>query len=181
MKYYKLKEGVLSVGALKNKIFRSTDKGVYSEKCWKPGTAEALVKQGYLVLVTDEPKDEKVIDSSLELPKSDDSVKKDDESKTDSTADTEGKNDDEKLSDSDELKEKTDEGLASSDDDEKNKKLLEDPSGLSNTSADDSVKEKFPAIDEISVEDIILKLIDKGITFDENSTKTALYDLWVNS
>lgn len=45
---YKLADGVISVGALGNKIFFSEDNGIYPETCWAPGKADELVSLGFL-------------------------------------------------------------------------------------------------------------------------------------
>jgi hypothetical protein len=179
MKYYKLKEGVLSVGALKNKIFRSSDKGVYKETSWSPGTADELVKQGFLVLVSDEQK-ENVIKEPV-LPLADGHILIPDEGldKTVLTPGTEEKTGDNSPKEADpvvddKLNEET------SDEDFKNKKLLEDPSGLTDAVTEDAGK-KSTAMDDISIEEIIKDLASKEIPFDENSTKIELYNLWVNS
>lgn len=48
MKHYKIADGVISVGALGNKIFFSEENGTYAEICWRPGEADELVSKGFL-------------------------------------------------------------------------------------------------------------------------------------
>lgn len=171
IKYYTLKEGVSSVGAKKNRIIRSTDEDkLLPETLWNPGTAEELVKKGFLVPV-DGPAPES---KQEELPPVDNGIGSPESPKENLPPVTDAN------SSKEELKENVDAG-SEKEADTSIPKIFGNPFGLSDDENEISKESAKPSLEEISTEQLITELTEKGISFDANSSKEELYKLWINS